>query len=99
MSTAASGSDGPSSFAVFGLLVYSDPADGQVKPQMADSLTSTDGVVWNLKLRPDVKFSDGTAYDAAAVKFNWARLQDPANKASRATQANTMACAWKSSIH
>jgi len=89
--TAASGADAPTSIAVYGELVYSDPTDGQVKPQMADSLTSTDGVVWNLKLRPNVKFTDNTAYDAAAVKFNWARLQDPANKASRASQANTIA--------
>ena len=89
--TAASGADAPTSIAVYGELVYSDPADGQVKPQMAEALTSTDGVVWNLKLRPNVKFTDGTAYDAAAVKFNWARLQDPNNKASRASQANTIA--------
>ena len=36
------------------------------------------------------KFSDGTSYDAAAIKFNWARLQDPANAASTATYANLM---------
>jgi len=37
-----------------------------------------------------VKFTDGTPYDAAAVKFNWERLQDPKNAASRAAQANLM---------
>src|SRR5262249_20262163 len=88
--TAATGADGPTSMAVYGELVYSDPADGQVKPQMADSLTSTDGLVWNLKLRPNVKFTDGTLYDDNAVKFNWLRLQDPNNHASRASQANTI---------
>src|SRR5262249_49495672 len=88
---AATGADAPTSYAVYGALVYSDPADGQVKPQMADSLTSTDAVVWNLKLRPNVKFTDGTVYDANAVKFNWARLQDPNNHAQRASQANTIA--------
>src|SRR6185312_7080874 len=88
--TASSGADGPSSFAEFGALVYSDPADGIVKPQMAESLTSTDGLVWTLKLRPNVKFSDGTSYDATAVRFNWLRLQDPNNHATRAAQANLM---------
>jgi peptide/nickel transport system substrate-binding protein len=68
--------------------VYSDPTDGLVKPQTASSLTSTDALVWTLKLRPNIKFTDGTPYDAAAVKFNWLRLQDPKNLASRATQAN-----------
>src|SRR5262249_34522653 len=34
--------------------------------------------VWTLKLRSGVKFSDGTAFDAAAVKFNWDRAKDPA---------------------
>ena len=60
---------------VFDMLAYSDPADGEVKPQTAESLTSTDAVVWTLKLQPNIKFSDGTAYDAAAVKFNWERLR------------------------
>src|SRR5215471_12536488 len=63
--------DGPPAAAVFDLLVYSDPTDGLVKPQTANSLTSTDALVWTLKLRPNIKFTDGTPYDATAVKFNW----------------------------
>src|SRR5262245_15068389 len=80
-------SDGGVAFMVFDMLAYSDPTDGQVKPQTAQSLTSSDAIVWTLKLRPNIKFSDGTPYDAAAVKFNWARLADPANAATRAAQA------------
>jgi peptide/nickel transport system substrate-binding protein len=91
LATASSGADGPTNTAVFGQLVYADPADGQVKPWMADSLTSTDALVWTLKLHPNIKFTDGTAYDAAAVKYNWERLQDPKNSANRAAQANTIA--------
>jgi peptide/nickel transport system substrate-binding protein len=34
-------------------------------------------VVWTLKLRPSIKFTDGTPYDAAAVAFNWNRIADP----------------------
>jgi len=46
--------------------------------------------VWTMKIHPGIKFTDGTAYDAAAVKFNWERLQDPKNSANRAAQANTI---------
>src|SRR5436190_9296026 len=81
-------SDGGVAFMLFDMLAYSDPKDGQVKPQTAESLTSTDAVTWTLKLRPNIKFTDGTDYDAAAVKFNWERLQNPANSATRAAQAN-----------
>ena len=57
--------------AVFDMLVYSD-ATASIMPQTAESLTSTDALVWTLKLHPNIKFSDGTPYDAAAVKFNCA---------------------------
>src|SRR5204862_4888149 len=62
-----------------------------VKPQTDESLTSTDAVVWTLKLQPNIKFSDGTDYDAAAVQYNWKRLQDPSKTAMRKAQADQMA--------
>jgi len=77
--------------AVYDMLLYSDLKTSTIVPQTAESLTSADALVWTLKLHPNIKFSDGTPYDAAAVKFNWLRLQDPKNAAARATQANTMA--------
>src|SRR5262249_11293553 len=86
--TNSGASDGFLSDAVYDMLVYSDVKTGKIVPQTAESLISTDAVVWTLKLRPNIKFSDGTAYDAAAVKFNYLRLQDPANAANRAAQAN-----------
>jgi peptide/nickel transport system substrate-binding protein len=79
--------DAPALSMIFDLLVYTDADTGQVVPQTAQSLTSTDGLVWTLKLRPNIKFTDGSPYDAAAVKFNIARLQDPVNAATRAAQA------------
>jgi peptide/nickel transport system substrate-binding protein len=83
----AGSADGRAAAMIFDMLVYND-ANGVVQPQTAESLTSTDALVWTLKLKPNIKFSDGTPYDAAAVKFNYQRMQDPANRASRAAQVN-----------
>jgi glutathione transport system substrate-binding protein len=44
---------------------------------------SPDGLTYTIKLRPDVKFQDGTPFDAAAVKANFDRVTDPANKLKR----------------
>jgi peptide/nickel transport system substrate-binding protein len=80
--------DGTPGFAVYDMLVYLQ--NGTLVPQTAESLTSSDAVVWTLKLHANIKFSDGTPYDAAAVKFNWQRLQDPNNGATRAAIANVI---------
>src|SRR5262249_57157162 len=51
-----------------------------VKPKLADSWShSPDFKVWTFKLHPGVKFSDGSPFDAAAVKFHYDRLLDPKN--------------------
>lgn len=52
--------------------------DGSLDYQIATSLESDDGINWTLKIHPDIQFSDGTTYDAAAIKFNWDRYTDPA---------------------
>ena len=52
--------------------------DGTIIPWLADSWTeSADGLAWDFTLAPDVKFTDGTPLDAAAVQANIAHLQDP----------------------
>ncbi|MGA4539718.1 ABC transporter substrate-binding protein [Uniformispora flossi] len=58
--------------ALYDPLVYLDPATNTVKPHLAESLATADGgTTWTLKLRPGVTFSDGTPFDAAAVRTNW----------------------------
>jgi len=45
--------------------------DGEIKPNLAESFSvSEDGKVYTLKLREDVLFHDGVAFNAEAVKAN-----------------------------
>jgi ABC-type transport system substrate-binding protein len=55
--------------------------DGKFVGDAAESWqTSSDGLTYTFKLRPNVLFHDGTKVDAAAVKFSIDRLMDPATK-------------------
>lgn len=69
--------DGTAGYLVYGALVVANPDTFEVDPMMAESLTTEDGTLWTLKLREGVTFSDGTPYDAEAVKYNWDRHADP----------------------
>lgn len=54
--------------------------EGEIIPHLAESLTASEGgAVYTLKLRPGIRFHDGTPLDANAVVFNLRRLIDPAN--------------------
>jgi peptide/nickel transport system substrate-binding protein len=72
--TTASGAGSLPYYAIYDALFTLSAGTGQVTPKIGLSLTPNAAqTVWTLKLRPGVKFSDGTPYDAAAVEFNWAR--------------------------
>jgi peptide/nickel transport system substrate-binding protein len=46
-------------------------ADGSIQPYLAQSVTpNADKTVWNITLRPDVTFSDGSALTATVLKNN-----------------------------
>jgi ABC-type transport system substrate-binding protein len=65
-------------------LVYKGP-DGKLVPWLAESWTTAkDGRSVTFKLRRDVKFHDGTPFNADAVKFNFDRIVDPKFKAGGA---------------
>ena len=45
--------------------------DGKIHPYLAESVTgSANNTIWTIKLRPNIKFHDGSALDAATVKEN-----------------------------
>src|SRR5499427_9254842 len=60
--------------------------DGKFVGDAAESWSiSPDNLLYTFKLRKNVLFHDGTAVDAAAVKFSIDRLMDPATKSGMRT--------------
>src|SRR6185503_15056679 len=57
MLSSGAASDQYAYFAVFDTLAW-DAVDGSIVAQMAESITSTDGKAWTIKLRPNIKFTD-----------------------------------------
>jgi peptide/nickel transport system substrate-binding protein len=89
--TGAAGADGQRMFALYGALVAYDAAAAETQPVLAESLTHGDDLAsWTLTLRDGITFSDGTPFDAAAVKANWERAKDPANRSQAIGLANSM---------
>lgn len=59
---------------IFDTLVKYDEEESKVIPCLAESWKSSeDGLTWVFRLRQDVKFHDGTVFDAHAVEFNFER--------------------------
>lgn len=70
---------------VYDTLVYQDPATGKFVPGLAQSWQiSDDGKTYIFALRHDVRFHDGTPFNAAAVKVNLDRITDPALQSQKA---------------
>lgn len=63
--------------------LVSRDASGEIIPWLAESWeVSDDGLTWEFTLRDDVTFTDGTPFDAEAVKVNVEHLKDPATQSS-----------------
>ncbi len=70
---------------VYDTLVYRDPTTGEFVPGLAESWAiSDDGRTYTFKLRQDVRFHDGTPFNAAAVGANLDRITDPATASQKA---------------
>jgi len=69
---------------VYDPLVWLSP-DGQFVPGLAERWEiSADGRTYTFYLRQDVKFHDGTPFNAEAVCFSLERIADPATKSAKA---------------
>ncbi|MCF2528567.1 ABC transporter substrate-binding protein [Yinghuangia soli] len=64
--------DEPRLAALYDPLFYIDGKSKKVAAHLGESLATTDnGASWTMKLRPGVQFSDGTPFNAEAVKKNY----------------------------
>lgn len=61
------------------------------QPALAASIDSSDGITWQIKLRPGVTFHDGKALTAQDVVFSLSRHQDPAVASTAITLAKQFA--------
>ncbi|MBT2288491.1 nickel ABC transporter substrate-binding protein [Paenibacillus albidus] len=73
-----------------GLVEYGEK--GEILPALAESWDiSHDGKVYTFHLREGVKFSDGTDFNAEAVKFSFERwIKDPSNSLNVATAMQSL---------
>lgn len=74
--------------AIFDTLTYKFAGDDKIYPGLATSYSiSPDGKTYTFQLRKDVKFQDGTPFNAAAVKANFDHIADPNTKSKSALGA------------
>ena len=60
--------------AIYDTIVRYNVQTGKYELNTAESVTpNADSTEWTVKLKPNIKFTDGTAYDAEAVKFGMNR--------------------------
>ena len=62
-----------SAFATWEMLIYIDINTNELTPVLAESWadTNSDGMIWDITLRPNVKFHNGMTMSAEDVKFTW----------------------------
>lgn len=75
---------------VFDTLIMRDK-DMKLVPGLATEWKPVDDTTWEFKLRPGVKFHNGEPMDAAAVKFTFDRVLDPAAKSPTISYITTVA--------
>ncbi|PBC49210.1 ABC transporter substrate-binding protein [Rhodococcus sp. ACS1] len=75
--------------ALYGTLMIDNPETGGIDFKLAEDFSSADaGKTFTLRVRDGVQFSDGSPFDAAAVKFGWDRIKDRATASPDITQAS-----------
>lgn len=69
--------------AIYDTLLRWEPDTGDIEGQLAEGVEHNDDFTqWTLKLRPDVKFTDGTLLDADAVEYSIRRMKSARGSAA-----------------
>ncbi|ALV41891.1 hypothetical protein AU252_12575 [Pseudarthrobacter sulfonivorans] len=64
--------------ALYGQFLIPNPETGEYDCGLCESFSTPDkGATWEVVTRKGLTFSDGTPFDAAAIKYNWDRMKDP----------------------
>jgi peptide/nickel transport system substrate-binding protein len=83
MLTSSGTTGGIEAAAIYDTVMRYDPATKRYEGRTAASLdANSDFTEWTLRLKPNIRFTDGTAYDAEAVKFNIERHSAPTSRSS-----------------
>jgi ABC-type transport system substrate-binding protein len=61
---------------VFGTFYGLDEHGQQYPSEALSAQASEDGLTWRVKLRPGMRFSDGSPYDAGAIAKHWVHMLD-----------------------
>ncbi|NMP22911.1 ABC transporter substrate-binding protein [Sulfobacillus harzensis] len=70
---------------IYGSLFQITPS-GTIVPDMATNISvSSNGLTYVITLKKGIRFSDGTPFNAAAVKYNWERILNPATASPEAS--------------
>jgi peptide/nickel transport system substrate-binding protein len=85
VATGGGATGGSEMAAIYDTLVRWNPVTATYEPRTAESVEpNADATEWTIRIRPGVVFSDGTPYDAAAVKAGLDRHRAPANRTQSA---------------
>lgn len=70
---------------VYETLFYKDAKTGEIKPLLAESYKNPDPNTWEIKLKKNIKFQDGTPFNSAAVKYTFEKIMNPKTASPRAS--------------